>query len=115
MMARAIIAMIQNSYFLKVCVRVWFGTVLFAGLNSYLLMPTVLSVIGPVAHNRQNKGKGGPVSLLASFRDPAAILKGLEDYGDEEDEPENSQAHHAPLFELQAIGATNDQFSNQRQ
>ena len=35
--------------------RIWFGAVLFSTLNAYLLVPTVLSMVGPVPDVERKK------------------------------------------------------------
>ena len=44
----SMVAIVQQSYILEVFVRIWFGAILFSTLNAYLLVPTVLSLVGPI-------------------------------------------------------------------
>ena len=53
LLALMILGLNQNSYYLAVFARIWFGTVLFGSLSSFLLVPTILSFFGPVVDSEE--------------------------------------------------------------
>ena len=49
---------LSKSYIFVVFFRMWFGIIIFAMSNGFLLLPVVLSFIGPVQTKRRRKKTG---------------------------------------------------------
>ena len=59
----SMVAIVQQSYILEVFVRIWFGAILFSTLNAYLLVPTVLSLVGPTPSTEEKVEKRATLLL----------------------------------------------------